>query len=761
MNHRSLKITRGRNTKPATTETLIHEVERTDIRGELIIGFPIIKSSDGPHIIDATLISPDLGIVCFDIIEGSDPQGHRERQDDMYTSMYSQLFMHRVLIKRRSLAVPIVTASYAPAVSHTNTPDINRTSENNNDSNDDSSPEVKEYLLLKKGRLYSWISGITDCDKITDDIYRQTLSVLQNIATIRSSTNKRHIEKPDSRGARLQKLEKSIATLDHQQSRAVIETTDGVQRIRGLAGSGKTIVLALKAAYLHARYPEWKIAVTYNTRSLKAYLTQLIEDFFVSKMQEHPNWDNLRILNAWGAPGASDSEGIYHEFCNRNNVDYLDFRLASQQFGQEQAFQGAVDLALSRTDQKNTMYDAILVDEAQDLPPAFLKLCYEILHEPKNLVYAYDELQQLTDTRMQSPEEIFGSKNGEPRVVLQTGHDSSESKKDIILNKCYRNSCPILVTAHSLGFGVYREDTHNTESPPGTNTEPPLGMNTEHAVENSKPGLIQMFDHPELWEDIGYKCTSGSLSLGSDVTLTRTSGTSPKFLEEHSPINDIVKFQLCSNENEQAEWVANEIETNLTLDELNHSDIMIIHTNPRLSRAKLAKVRKSLLDRKIQNHHAGVDTKPDYFNMPNSITCTGIHRAKGNEAAMVYIINAEDCYYSSNSLSSIRNRLFTAITRSKAWVRIVGIGHGMCELMKEYNRLKEADFALKFRYPTSEELKKLTIVHRDMPNTERRNLEQRQQHVEALINDFKENRIYLEDFDENQIETLRAFLGSG
>ena len=31
------------------------------------------------------------------------------------------------------------------------------------------------------------------------------------------------------------------------QSKAVIETVDGVQRIRGLAGSGKTIVLALKA----------------------------------------------------------------------------------------------------------------------------------------------------------------------------------------------------------------------------------------------------------------------------------------------------------------------------------------------------------------------------------------------------------------------------------------------------------------------------------------------------------------------------------
>ena len=54
------------------------------------------------------------------------------------------------------------------------------------------------------------------------------------------------------------------------QSRAVIETARDVQRIRGLAGSGKTVVLALKAAYLHAQHPEWRIGVTFNTRSLSA-----------------------------------------------------------------------------------------------------------------------------------------------------------------------------------------------------------------------------------------------------------------------------------------------------------------------------------------------------------------------------------------------------------------------------------------------------------------------------------------------------------
>lgn len=47
-------------------------------------------------------------------------------------------------------------------------------------------------------------------------------------------------------------LEDSMANLDNQQSKVVIETVDGVQRIRGLVGSAKTIVIALKAAYLHA-----------------------------------------------------------------------------------------------------------------------------------------------------------------------------------------------------------------------------------------------------------------------------------------------------------------------------------------------------------------------------------------------------------------------------------------------------------------------------------------------------------------------------
>lgn len=60
---------------------------------------------------------------------------------------------------------------------------------------------------------------------------------------------------------------------------AALEISDNVQRIRGLAGSGKTIVLALKAAYLHVSNPEFKIAITFNIRSLKQQFEELITKF--------------------------------------------------------------------------------------------------------------------------------------------------------------------------------------------------------------------------------------------------------------------------------------------------------------------------------------------------------------------------------------------------------------------------------------------------------------------------------------------------
>lgn len=90
-----------------------------------------------------------------------------------------------------------------------------------------------------------------------------------------------------------------------------------------------------------------------------------------------------------------------------------------------------------------------------------------------------------------------------------------------------------------------------------------------------------------------------------------------------------------------------------------------------------------------------------------------IFRAKGNEAGMVYVINAQDCHADARNLATIRNRLFTAITRSKAWIRVLGVGQDMARLIDEYQALKSRGFELQFTYPTKAQRERLRIIHRD------------------------------------------------
>lgn len=717
----SISITLGTNDKPVSSKELAHLLSGvSDLSGHLFIGYPIIGTPEGRHPIDALLVSPNIGIVIFDLIEGADPEDYDLRQDDSANKLEARLKTHRELVRRRDLLVPVHTISFMPCLSE---PGKHR--------NDDY-PLVNSETLMQVLEDFEW-------QESKDDVYKAALSAIQSISTIRKSRTKRTLTREDSRGAKLKRLEDSIATLDSLQSKAVIETVNGAQRIRGLAGSGKTIVLALKAAYLHAQHREWRIAVTFNTRSLKGQFRRLINNFSLEQTGEEPDWDNLRIVNAWGAPGTGDRDGIYHEFCRTHDIEYLDFGSAKALFGRENEFSGACERAIGQMREKHAIYDVILVDEAQDFPPSFLRLCYELLDDNKRLVYAYDELQKLSGESMPSPEEIFGSNSdGSPKVQFDDNL-SEGPRHDIILEKCYRNSRPVLATAHSLGFGIYRE--------------PP---------KSSGIGLVQMFGHPQLWEEIGYRVKEGALRDGSPVVLYRTEDSSPKFLEEHSPVDDLIQFIRFDSEQAQAEWVAEAIKHNLEYDELRHDDIVVINPNPLTTRQKVGPIRRLLLEVGINSHLAGVDTNPDIFFQQDasSVTFTGIYRAKGNEAGMVYIINAQDCHSAAWNLASIRNRLFTAVTRSKAWVRVLGVGSGMEQLISEFERLKQKHFELHFTYPTKGQREQLEIIHRDMTLEERNRVKSREKNLLDLISDLESGNLHPEDLSDGLRAKLIEYLGN-
>lgn len=711
-----LSIIKGTNAKPVASDALIDFFsQQNDISGELFIGYPIISKQDGRYPLDALLVSKELGFLIFDLIEGSEIGDAESRQDDAVRLLQARLLTYKELTSSRQLQVPIEAVSFAPACDKL-------PSDIPNLANQDS--------ILELLSQFTWRDS-------NEDLYRRSLSAIQNISTIRQSKGRRIVNKEESRGAKLKRLEGSIATLDKLQGKAVIETVPGVQRIRGLAGSGKTIVLALKAAYLHAQHPDWRIAVTFNTRSLKGQFVNLINTFCIEQTREEPDWDRIRVINAWGAPGASSRTGIYYEFTQAHQLDYLDFRTAKSRFGNNNIFEGVCEKALSEFREDKALYDVILVDEAQDFPASFLRLCYSLLSRDKRLVYAYDELQNLSGGSLPGPEEIFGlDDRGYPNVVFEEPRPDAP-RQDVILERCYRNSRPVLVTAHSLGFGIYREPTKNAATK-----------------------LVQMFNYPQLWNDIGYEVVDGALELGRDVRLKRSKEASPEFLEHHSDLEDLIQFSRFDSEEEQARWVVAEILKNLREDELRPDDVVVINPDPVSTREKVGRIRSLLFEAGINSHLAGVDTDPDVFFLTDkdSVTFTGIFRAKGNEAGMVYVINAQDCHSSAWNLATIRNRLFSAITRSKAWVRVVGIGEDMKYLASEFGELKKQAFQLHFKYPSQDELDRMKVVHRDLTGVERKRLESRRKGLSNIVKDLEAGKISLEDLDDELLEKLRAVL---
>lgn len=712
-----VNIVMGATQKPLACEELKKFFsEHDNLEGYLYIGYPIIATVEGAYPIDALWISEAHGLVIFNLIENRNIENYQEFQDDSANKIEAKLKGYKQLVDKRTLCIEIHVVTFAPFLS------------------DEAIRTDEVYPLVNLKSLYSVLNQFSWSKS---EYFNALVSVLQAISTIRKGRKRTSLENPNSRGSWLNKLEASIANLDNRQSKAVIETVEGVQRIRGLAGSGKTIVLALKAAYLHAQHPDWKIAITFNTRSLKGQFKQLINTFYIEQTNEEPNWENLQIIHAWGASGGGNRNGIYYTFCKDNNVEYYDYQTSKYKFKSSDPFGKACEDALfaAGTSIKET-YDVILIDEAQDFSHGFFRLCYAMLKAPKRLVYAYDELQSLKLQSLPNPEELFGyHEDGTPKVKFY--QDNGRPQQDIILEKCYRNSRPVLVTAHALGFGIYREPKANGET-----------------------SLVQMFDQKDLWLDVGYKVLSGELEDNQHVILGRTPESSPSFLEMDGNIDDLILFKSFTSQEEQDCWVAEQIAINLNEDELRTDDIIVINPDPLSTNRAVGGIRARLFDMKIKSHTAGVDTTPDeFFSVNNdSIAFTGIYRAKGNEAAMVYVINSDRCYESTYEMAKLRNQLFTAITRSKAWVRVLGVGSKMDKLIQEFKKVKSRDFTLDFIYPTKQQRENINIINRDMDRPELERVKKRKDELKNVVKSLALGEVHLADFDKATIEQLRSLI---
>ncbi len=240
-----------------------------------------------------------------------------------------------------------------------------------------------------------------------------------------------------------------VQVMDREQERLAKSMGEGHRLVRGVAGSGKTIVLTCRARHLRELHPDWRILVLCFNRVLAEHLARTIgED------------DRLEVLtfHAWCArelrrakiplPPTPERGAAWHEYWERVPTLLLDAYAAGR------APAGA--------------YQGILVDEGQDFANDWYRALQKALDPATNsLLVALDSSQN-----------IYKRKSSWRELGLQVvGHSR-------VLRVNYRNTRPILDAAYRI---IRELDSHASVPDAAAGSQPDDHVTPDRALRDGPP----------------------------------------------------------------------------------------------------------------------------------------------------------------------------------------------------------------------------------------------------------------------------------
>lgn len=678
-----ISVTENRLAKENLVNSLIKELKHRENElglenSYLFNEFPVYKDLDEEIVIAQVLIiSAKHGIILIQVDDSNEEslllnklRYIEDEIDNLDSILYTRLLKNKQLRhNKRDLLFPINTIIYTPLMEKT----INL-------------PESELHFCTNVS-----LPAIFSNVQIEDDIQSTLLAEIKS--TIEGSkalirTKVRVDVEHDSKGDLVNRLEKEIASFDQYQRSAYTSISSGVSRVRGLAGSGKTIVLAMKAALTHLKYPDAKIVYTFYTKSLYQYIKRLITRFYRQFQDVDPDWEKLEILHAWGS---ASTNGIYYNACKANEIIPISFTVAARNSSKSKAFEYVCDDYLEKNNEDTFLYDYIFIDEGQDFPSSFLKLCLRITKE-KRIFWAYDELQTIFQPKSPKARDIFGvDSEGAPLVDFE---------EDIILYKCYRNPREIILVAHAMGFGIYGN-------------------------------IVQMITNSDYWHDIGYEIKSGVLEEGRWLKIERPIENSLTSVSSKFSMDEIIQIEKFDGYSLEIANIAKRISDDIKQGLL-PEDVLVVCVDDRNASTYLRDIQIRLSrDYKIGSNNIHADKySTKEFQIDDRVTLSTVHKAKGNEAYSVYVVGAE-ALFSIDPTIKERNILFTAMTRSKGWLYISGVGETMDLLINEIKLAKDKFPNLEFKYPS---LTDLSIMERDIKDEAIRKSRSKKMIEDALLN---------------------------
>jgi superfamily I DNA and RNA helicase len=234
------------------------------------------------------------------------------------------------------------------------------------------------------------------------------------------------------------------------------------------------------------------------------------------------------------------------------------------------------------------IFDYIFIDEGQDFPVSFVRLCHSLARDGK-FTLAYDDLQTIFQASTPSAAEIFG--------VDEDGSPKASFEEDALLHKCCRNPRELLIVAHALGFGLY----------------------------GSK--IVQMLESPEHWEDIGYEVVEGEFEAGHLIKVERPKENSLRIISDISGFDEIVQVRRFESLDTEVSNVVSDVVNGLR-DGLKPEDILVVSVDDRHAKEYLTKIERSLAANKIHSNNLHADSFGIRdFAVDGRVTLSTVHKA--------------------------------------------------------------------------------------------------------------------------------------
>ena len=425
-------------------------------------------------------------------------------------------------------------------------------------------------------------------------------------------------------------LDKYLSREQEDLSRMAFD--DSPRVVRGVAGSGKSVVLAnVVARYLHRRlqslespsFPEGaiSIAVTCYNRALVDFLKQkirlsyreqtLTEDIpssiltvvhlnsLMYKMIHEHGWplDYIQVskmgemgIDAW----AKKYRDQIKEFANSSPEHYL-----------------------------STCFDAIFIDEGQDFEPEEYRLILDLIRPndvsgEKPVLIFYDDAQNVY---------------GRARPVWNDVGLNLLGERSSVMLECFRNTRQIVELAFNVLLG--------TQSPP------------EQKVQT------------RTYADVNYLKQRGVIEETGDHVRVR-------FAEREYKRPDVQEF---TDRDQEISWLVDEIKKLIQVESVRPEDMLVIFYKQHLFPWETL---KNKINVKMPNMEfvfpSGKDGDKDkYIFQKGKLTITNVYGAKGYDAPIVFLIGADNFTTDKEGRASF----YVGATRAKLHLYVSGVNQAV------------------------------------------------------------------------------------